>query len=536
MRFHEHTVASFIPDFVEIQQDSFSTFLNQGLLKELSKINPIIDKTYNLELLFYPKYYKLTHPTCTPTTAILRLKTYVSKLYVPVQLINKRKNQIKLDWFYLCDLPLMAKRGHFIVNGCPRVVVNQIIRSPGIYYQNCVINSMATTTEKYYADIIPTTGTWLRLESNHIYSYKRNVTKQRVWARMKRIGKLSGFLFLCCFKPKKWKECTNAIDHVEYKQLASTAGLEQMYPFIGFLRNVFFKYYFKKSSGVENKEELRDVFFKDYIKEMYVVNEENLRNPRNMFGKNSKYVENSKKKNAILLNTLLPNLNSEIIEMLKTPFKIKFKNKKKKKSFSVTERSVTIGAQNKISTIKRDAINVKKKIKNIKKQIFLDKQKQKDKKKDFYWKEGLEKEIEKISEETGETKEQLLEDRDYSFAFLFFESGLKVSDIEEKRDLDDIEDAIKAKDDIKFKDYSTEQYAKLGSIFLFNKFFDTKTYNLGLMGRLRLNKKFGLYEKKYTLTQSDIFYALNHLFVFKKKKWLRDDIDSLKKKKLKASG
>ena len=536
MRFHEHTVASFIPDFVEIQQDSFSTFLNQGLLKELSKINPIIDKTYNLELLFYPKYYKLTHPTCTPTTAILRLKTYVSKLYVPVQLINKRKNQIKLDWFYLCDLPLMAKRGHFIVNGCPRVVVNQIIRSPGIYYQNCVINSMATTTEKYYADIIPTTGTWLRLESNHIYSYKRNVTKQRVWARMKRIGKLSGFLFLCCFKPKKWKECTNAIDHVEYKQLASTAGLEQMYPFIGFLRNVFFKYYFKKSSGVENKEELRDVFFKDYIKEMYVVNEENLRNPRNMFGKNSKYVENSKKKNAILLNTLLPNLNSEIIEMLKTPFKIKFKNKKKKKSFSVTERSVTIGAQNKISTIKRDAINVKKKIKNIKKQIFLDKQKQKDKKKDFYWKEGLEKEIEKISEETGETKEQLLEDRDYSFAFLFFESGLKVSDIEEKRDLDDIEDAIKAKDDIKFKDYSTEQYAKLGSIFLFNKFFDTKTYNLGLMGRLRLNKKFGLYEKKYTLTQSDIFYALNHLFVFKKKKWLRDDIDSLKNKRVKASG
>ena len=533
MRFHEHTVASFIPDFVEIQQDSFSTFLNQGLLKELSKINPIRDKTYNLELLFYPKYYKLTHPTCTPTEAILRLKTYVSKLYVPVQLINKDKTKIKLDWFYLCDLPLMAKRGHFIVNGCPRVVVNQIIRSPGIYYQNCVINSMATRTEKYYADIIPTTGTWLRLESNHIYSYKRNVTKQRVWARMKRVGKLSGFLFLCCFKPKKWKECTNAIDHVEYKQLASTAGLEQMYPFIGFLRNVFFKYYFKKRYGVKNQYLLRDVFFKDYVEEMYVVNEEDLINPSNTYGKTSKYVKNSKLQNAKLLNTLLPNPNSEIIAMRKTPFK----KKKKKKSFSVTERSVTIGAQNKISTIKRDAINVKKKIENIKKQIFLKEQKQKDKKKKFYWKEGLEKKIEKISEETGETKEQLLEDRDYSFAFLFFESGLKVSSI--KKNLYDIKNAIKAKkkrEPRKFKDYSTEEYVKLGSCLLFNKFFDTKTYNLGLMGRLRLNKKFGLYEKKYTLTQSDIFYALNHLFVFKKKKWLRDDIDSLKNKRVKASG
>ena len=246
MRFHEHTAASFIPDFVEIQQDSFSTFLNQGLLKELSKINPIIDKKSSLELLFYPTYYKLTRPTCTPTEAILRLKTYVSKLYVPVQLINKRRNQIKLHWFYLCDLPLMAKRGHFIVNGCPRVVVNQIIRSPGIYYQNCVIHSMTTTTQKYYADIIPTTGTWLRLESNETFFRKKDVRKKRVWARMKRVGKLSGFLFFCCFKPKKWNECTNAFDQVEYAPFKNYVELEQIYPFIRFLRNVFFQYYFRE--------------------------------------------------------------------------------------------------------------------------------------------------------------------------------------------------------------------------------------------------------------------------------------------------
>ena len=76
----------------------------------------------------------------------------------------------------------------------------------------------------------------------------------------------------------------------------------------------------------------------------------------------------------------------------------------------------------------------------------------------------------------------------------------------------------------------------MGCLFLFTKFFNTQTYNLGLMGRLRLNKKFGLNEKKSTLTHSDIFYALNHLFIFQNKKWLKDEIDNLKNKRVKASG
>jgi len=138
MRFHEHLVSSFIPDFVEIQRKSFSAFLKKGIIKELSNRNPITNATHDLELFFYPQYYQLNRPECTPTEAILKSKSYSCKLYVPAQLTNRQTNEIKLQWVLLGNLPLMTKRGHFIINGSPRVVINQLVRSPGIYYQELI--------------------------------------------------------------------------------------------------------------------------------------------------------------------------------------------------------------------------------------------------------------------------------------------------------------------------------------------------------------------------------------------------------------
>ena len=68
----------------------------------------------------------------------LKSKSYSCKLYVPVQLTNRQSNEIKLQWVLLGNLPLMTKRGHFIINGSPRVVINQLVRSPGIYYQEAI--------------------------------------------------------------------------------------------------------------------------------------------------------------------------------------------------------------------------------------------------------------------------------------------------------------------------------------------------------------------------------------------------------------
>ena len=184
MRFHEHLVSSFIPDFVEIQRKSFSAFLKKGIIKELSNRNPITNATHDLELFFYPQYYQLNRPECTPTEAILKSKSFSCKLYVPAQLTNRQTNEIKLQWVLLGNLPLMTKRGHFIINGSPRVVINQLVRSPGIYYQELIDIKKKKT---YYADLISFRGAWLRLEIDK---------KRRVWARMKKTPKISALVFL----------------------------------------------------------------------------------------------------------------------------------------------------------------------------------------------------------------------------------------------------------------------------------------------------------------------------------------------------
>ena len=184
MRFHEHLVSSFIPDFVEIQRKSFSTFLKKGFIKELANRNPITNGTHDLELFFYPQHYQLNRPEWTPTQAILKSRSYACKLYVPAQLTNRKTNEVKLQWVLLGNLPLMTKRGHFIINGSPRVVINQLVRSPGIYYQELIDIKKKKT---YYADLIALRGTWLRLEIDK---------KRRVWARMKKTPKISALVFL----------------------------------------------------------------------------------------------------------------------------------------------------------------------------------------------------------------------------------------------------------------------------------------------------------------------------------------------------
>lgn len=188
----------FISDFVEIQRQSFLDLLKKGLITEFQKQNPIISNSKEVALYFYPEYYKLTLPEYNTRQSILKCKSYTSKLYIPVQLISKKSNQIRLKWTYIADLPLMTKRGHFILNGAPRVIINQIIRSPGIYYQEKIKeifnekwNEKAKMTYKrYYADLICLRGTWLRIEIDK-YKY--------IWAQTKKGPKIPIFWLLIAF-------------------------------------------------------------------------------------------------------------------------------------------------------------------------------------------------------------------------------------------------------------------------------------------------------------------------------------------------
>jgi DNA-directed RNA polymerase subunit beta len=162
----------FISDFVEIQRKSFFDLLETGIIEEFSKRNPISDVNKNLELFFYPEYYKLSKPEYSIRQAILKSRSYASKFYIPVQLTDKKKKIIKLKWVLLGNLPLMTKRGHFLINGAARVIVNQIIRSPGIYFQQKIhevyvdkwTEKPIETHKRYYADLICLRGTWLRIE------------------------------------------------------------------------------------------------------------------------------------------------------------------------------------------------------------------------------------------------------------------------------------------------------------------------------------------------------------------------------------
>ena len=185
----------FLPDFIEIQRNSFYELLNKGLIEEFSKRNPINNVKKDIEVYFYPEYYKLTVPEYNPRQAILNSKSYTSKLYMPVQLTDKISKIIKLKWVYLGNLPLMTKRGHFILNGAARVIVNQIIRSPGIYYQQKFYENYNQkwsqkaegTYPRYYADLICLRGTWLRLEIDK---------DKNIWAQTKKGPKIPVFWFL----------------------------------------------------------------------------------------------------------------------------------------------------------------------------------------------------------------------------------------------------------------------------------------------------------------------------------------------------
>nr|ALO21439.1 beta subunit of RNA polymerase [Golenkinia longispicula] len=178
-----------ISDLVEIQRKSFFRLLEKGIIEEFSKRNPITNLKKDLEIFFFPEYYKLTFPEFNPRQAVIKSKSYSSKFYVPVQLIDKKAKKIQFKWVLLGHLPLMTKRGHFLINGAARVIVNQIIRSPGIYFQEKIheiyLNKWSEKPDemcrRYYADLICLRGTWLRLE----------IDKNRLlWAQMKKGPKI----------------------------------------------------------------------------------------------------------------------------------------------------------------------------------------------------------------------------------------------------------------------------------------------------------------------------------------------------------
>lgn len=231
--------SEFLDDFVSVQRHSFFELLENGIREEFTKRNPIMSFKKDFSFFFYPDYYILTRPKYNPHDALFQKKSYTSQLFVPVQITSKKKKKIILKWMYIGNIPLMTKRGHFILNGAPRVIINQVLRSPGVYYQekssendtfsdssphtssspqsltskeddystasesedeeiqtghsfsssssSSEMGYSEKTLKRFYCDFICLRGSWLRIEMDK---------KKAIWAQLKKGPKIPIYWFL----------------------------------------------------------------------------------------------------------------------------------------------------------------------------------------------------------------------------------------------------------------------------------------------------------------------------------------------------
>ncbi len=166
-----------MPDLIEIQKDSYKWFLKEGLKEAFADISPIADYSGHLSLEFVDfalceEDVKYSIEECKERDA-----TYAAPLKVKVRLYNKETEEIKEHEIFMGDLPIMTATGTFVINGAERVIVSQLVRSPGIYYE---IGHDKVGKELYSCTVIPNRGAWLEYEtdSNNVFSVRVDRTRK----------------------------------------------------------------------------------------------------------------------------------------------------------------------------------------------------------------------------------------------------------------------------------------------------------------------------------------------------------------------
>ena len=152
-----------MPNLIKVQKDSYDWFVEEGLGEVLRDISPIVDYTGNLVLEFFD-YYMEDKTKYTLEEAKERDATYSTRLHVKVRLINRESGEIKEQEIYLGDFPLMTDSGTFIINGAERVVVSQLVRSPGCYYDE--VFDTKTGKKTYTSTVMPLRGAWIEYETD----------------------------------------------------------------------------------------------------------------------------------------------------------------------------------------------------------------------------------------------------------------------------------------------------------------------------------------------------------------------------------
>ena len=165
-----------MPNLIKVQRDSYDWFVEEGLGEVLKDISPIEDYSGNLVLEFFD-YYMEDKTKYTQEEAKERDATYSSRLHVKVRLINRETGEIKEQEIYLGDFPLMTDSGTFIINGAERVVVSQLVRSPGCYYES--VFDQKTGKRNYTSTVMPLRGAWIEYETDSSDNFYVRVDRTR---------------------------------------------------------------------------------------------------------------------------------------------------------------------------------------------------------------------------------------------------------------------------------------------------------------------------------------------------------------------
>ena len=177
MSFARHREVLEMPNFIEVQKSSYEWFLKEGLKEAFDDISPITDYSDHLSLEFTDfklckEDVKYTIPECKARDA-----TYAAPLKVKVRLYNKETDEINEHEIFMGDLPLMTETGTFVINGAERVIVSQLVRSPGIYY---AIDHDKVGKPLFSSTVIPNRGAWLEYEtdSNDVFYVRVDRTRK----------------------------------------------------------------------------------------------------------------------------------------------------------------------------------------------------------------------------------------------------------------------------------------------------------------------------------------------------------------------
>ena len=173
--FSKIEAATEMPNLIEVQKDSYEWFLKEGLNEVLRSVSPIVDHTGNLSIEF-TDYTLDPNPRYSVEESKDRTVTYDAHMKVGVRLVNKVTGELKTAQVYMCDFPLMTDNGTFVINGAERVIVSQLVRSPGIYYKTSVDTQ---GKHNYEATVIPYRGAWLEYETDAAGVFYVKIDKTR---------------------------------------------------------------------------------------------------------------------------------------------------------------------------------------------------------------------------------------------------------------------------------------------------------------------------------------------------------------------